>query len=216
MQNVNLLKIPVVFINLDKEINKKQLMEKLLLGLGFKNIKRIDAVSADFIDQNTKYHETSYATACSSSFIKALESAHAPFLLLEDDIEINNFQSNIKIPRDADIVYLGGTRYGINGLKDSVGTDKTMFYQKTKDSNIVIPKGMLGGHAILILNENAREKMISEIKKNINTIQDMTFARMQIKKMCKFYAINPPLFYQYEQENATINPFYYNEAGTNE
>lgn len=123
----------------------------------------------------------------------------APFVVLEDDVVLDlNWErgNSLSIPEDADVVYLGGSRFGILSLDSNMDDGVDNKYFDRYDQNLVIPNGMLRSHALLILNENAKYKLIKNLTDNLFTIQDITMAKMQIKKELNFYAIDPPIYYQ--------------------
>lgn len=106
--------LPVLYINLKKDKERNQSTKTILKELGFKKIKRIDAVNKEKIKDlrcpygcaNCQYYKT---VAISRSHIKALKYAsrfNGPFLIVEDDIQLSeDFQTVFEIPQNADAFY---------------------------------------------------------------------------------------------------------------
>ena len=106
MRNLDLRDIPVAYINLDRDSQKKLNIEKTLQTLGFKYISRVPGV----------VHPTGNRAGCSMAQHNALHEFEPPFIILEDDATPLNFNPIITIPDDADAVYLGISSWGrMNG-----------------------------------------------------------------------------------------------------
>jgi hypothetical protein len=101
---IDLRNIPVYFINLVEQTQRRRNIVKTLSKAGFKYIYPVDAVK----------HKTSFL-GVSISHLKALrlgEKTGYPFIVFEDDIAINNFNPVINLPDDIDIFYLGVAKSG--------------------------------------------------------------------------------------------------------
>ena len=99
--NIDLLEIPVHYINLKKDKEKNDLIIKNLNNLGFKKITRHEGIQ----------HKNS-SIGCSRSHHMVLSKVKVPFILFEDDILINNFLSNVDIPENSEAIYLGTSSWG--------------------------------------------------------------------------------------------------------
>ena len=86
---LKLTDIPVVYTNHDDQPERKELLEKNLKDLGFKNIIRVSG----FKDPIGK-------RGCAYSHAVALEEIDPPFILLEDDCLPLNFVDDIITPHD--------------------------------------------------------------------------------------------------------------------
>lgn len=114
---IDLRSIPVYFINLPEQTARYKNVIKILSKAGFKNINRVEAVR----------HKT-YYLGVSMSHLKALrlaESTGYPFIILEDDVDVNKFINNFWLPDNTDIFYLGVAKSGkcseCNGLSMATG-----------------------------------------------------------------------------------------------
>jgi hypothetical protein len=186
----DLRKIPVYYINLDEEVEKKERTEKLLGEMGFKDVTRVSAIR----------HEAGRIVGCARSHHKILSSLSGPAVILEDDCALNkDFNGVIGYPIDADAVYLGISHWGryLNHSGPYVHTSKT-------DTECVRVYNMLATHAILYLSEEYRE-MCSRIAYHygyeVNNHLDIGFAENQ--KYFNVYALDEPLFRQYEWSAVT-------------
>lgn len=189
MNIVNLTDIPAHYINLKKDVEKNKSISNLLTSLGFSSIKRHDGI----------IHEKSNV-GCSRAHFQALNKLKTPFILFEDDVVELNFKKNIKLPVDADALYLGNSSWG--RFNSSSGP----FLRYKKESNELYRiYNMLSGHAILYLNEDYKEicKKISYYFGYVleDHYQDIGFA--EIQKYFNVYCLNTPMFYQTSNPNAT-------------
>lgn len=186
---IDLLDIPVFYINMAKDKHKKDHIEKQLAEVGFKNVTRIPAVE----------DKKNGRVGLSKSQLKALSQVAAPFIVLEDDADPNSFRSVIDVPDDADAVYLGNSQWGFqNGHAG--------FYLKYKSvegySDILRIYNMLSSHAILYLNQEY-VKMCQKTTKYCAEVypmpMDVPFAMIQ--RFFNIYAVNNPLFIQKDYED---------------
>ena len=134
MRNLDLREIPVAYINLDRDTEKKLRIETTLQALGFKYISRVPGV----------VHPTGNRAGCSMAQHNALHEFEPPFIIVEDDATPLNFKPVVSIPDDADAVYLGISSWGrMNGHSGP-------FVQyENIDDNLHRVYNMLGTHAIL-------------------------------------------------------------------
>lgn len=187
MRNLDLRDIPVAYINLDRDVEKKLKIETILQGLGFKNISRVPGV----------VHPTGNRAGCSMAQHNALHEFEPPFIILEDDATPSTFNPIISIPDDSDAVYLGVSSWGrMNGHSGP-------FVQyESIDDNLFRVYNMLGTHAILYLSKEYVSvcKKVSYKQYQIEDYIDIGFTDVQ--KYYQVYAFNEPLFYQ-ESSNGT-------------
>ena len=138
MNSLDLRKIPVLYINLEKHVEKNQNMQKILGECGFENIQRVEGVA----------RPDKPIAGCSAAHLKGLQELEPPFILFEDDCEIKNFRPIIEVPDDADAVYLGISSWGrMNGH-----SGPNVQYEKV-EGDLYRIYNMLSGHAILYLNK---------------------------------------------------------------
>jgi hypothetical protein len=187
MQNLDLREIPVAYINLDRDTEKKLKIETTLQALGFKNISRVAGV----------VHPTGNRAGCSMAQHNALHEFEPPFIIVEDDATPLNFKPIVSIPDDADAVYLGVSSWGrMNGHSGP-------FVQyESIDDNLFRVYNMLGTHAILYLDKEYVSvcKKVSYKQYQIEDYIDIGFTDVQ--KYYKVYSFDNPLFYQ-QSSNGT-------------
>ena len=150
--NLDLREIPVIYINLDRDVEKKEKIEKKnLKSLGFKTVIRSPG----------HLHPTGHRAGCSMKQHNALKELDPPFIILEDDATPSNFIPEIEVPDDADAVYLGVSSWGrMNGHSGPY-----VQYDEV-DNGLLKVYNMLGTHAILYLNKeyvSVSTKIISSI-----------------------------------------------------
>lgn len=99
--HLELKKVPVYYINLQKDTNRNQRMISMLDKFGFEQYTRIEAVE----HQNP-------LVGCSASHHFILENFKPPFIVLEDDCVLKTEYNQINLPDDADALYLGVSSWG--------------------------------------------------------------------------------------------------------
>jgi len=192
---LDLKKIPAVYMNLEKHVEKNNNMFNMLTEMGFVNICRVEGV----LDL-----ENSVA-GCSKAHHKALSQFKTPFILFEDDcvLAYDDYNLKIEIPDNADAVYLGVSDWGrMNGHN---GFYNQYDYVENQD-NLLRIYNMLGGHAVLYLSESYREMCVRVTHHSgyvIKNYQDVGFA--EIQKWFNVYCFNRPIFYQVDHPIGTRN-----------
>jgi len=185
---INLIEIPVFYINMSKDKHKKKHIEQQLSDLGFKNVTRINAVE----------DKKNGRVGLSKSQLMALSQVSAPFIVLEDDADPNSFEPVIEVPDDADAVYLGNSQWGLQ-------SSHAGFYLKYKKvegyPKILRIFNMLSSHAILYLNQEyvaVCQRTTKYCAETYPMPMDVPFAMIQ--RFFNIYAVNDPMFIQKDYE----------------
>ena len=189
--NLDLREIPVVYINLDRDTEKRERIEKFLSDLEFKTTIRCPGV----------VHEGVPKSVCALAQYNALHEIDPPFIILEDDATPINFKPEIEIPDDADAFYLGISSWGrMNGHSGPF-----VQYQEDVDGELLRVYNMLGTHAILYLTPEFVSvcKKVALHQATINEHIDIGFTDVQ--KYYNVYTFDTPLFYQ-TSSNGTNQP----------
>ena len=187
---LNLIDVPVFYINLDEQEEKRKATETLLKKLGFRYVQRFSAIK----------HETGRIIGCARSHYEILRTQKPPFIILEDDCTLNKeFTNNLEIPDNADTLYLGISHWGryLNHSGPYVHTTKV-------NEDIVRVHNMLATHAILYLTESYVDickRVAHHFGYEVENHLDIGFA--EIHKLYNVYALNEPLFRQYEWSAVT-------------
>jgi hypothetical protein len=188
---INLTSIPVYYINLDGQDEKRKLTESLLKRLGFKYVERLPAIK----------HEAGRIIGCARSHYEILSrNLKPPFIILEDDCTLNkDFIPEIELPDNADALYLGISHWG-RYLNHS---GPYVHYDKVSD-DIVRVYNMLATHAIMYISREYVDicKRISyhygyEVENHL----DIGFA--EVHKLYNVYSFDEPLFCQYDWSAVT-------------
>lgn len=183
--NLDLREIPVVYINMDKDVDKRERIENHIDRLGFKTKIRVPGV----------VHEDGARAGCALAQYNALHEIDPPFIILEDDATPFDYNPIISIPDDTDALYLGISSWGRMNSHSGPFV-QWEYYFKEVDINLLRVYNMLGTHAILYLNSeyiSVCEK-IAYHQHNIDEHVDIGFT--DIQKYYNVYAFNQPLFYQ--------------------
>jgi hypothetical protein len=179
---INLLKIPAVYMNLKQHTEKNEKIKNLLSKCGFETIIRVEGV----------YKPDNPPAGCSAAHYNGLSEIDPPFILFEDDCLLHNFKDTIEVPNDADAVYLGVSEWA----RYFSFSGPFVHYEKITE-DIVRVYNMLSGHSILYLTEDY-VKMCKRISLHASEVigynQDPGFAEVQ--KYFNVYSVNDPFFKQ--------------------
>lgn len=190
--NLDLREIPVVYINLDRDIDKKEKMEKTLTELGFKTIIR----SPGYL------HPTGNRAGCSKAQHIALQVLpEPPFIILEDDATPKNFEPIIEVPDDTDAVYLGISSWGrMNGHSGPF-----VQYEEYIDCNLLKVYNMLGTHAILYLSKEYASVCTKIAEHQFKTEGFIDVGFTDVMKYYNVVAFDDPVFYGASSYNGTYH-----------
>jgi GR25 family glycosyltransferase involved in LPS biosynthesis len=181
---INLLKIPVFFINLNVDPIKRKKTEELLSELGFEDVRR-------FSGFETSIPKLGCATS-HNLVLREILKIPGPVLVFEDDISVTeNFASTIEIPSDSDAVYLGTSAYGLyqNGGEKKISAEKynETFYRMYN---------MLAAHAILYVKKDYIKFLIKATQFMIDIHDNQDKARAATMRFFNIYSFDSPMFFQ--------------------
>ena len=186
---INILDIPVFYINMAKDIHKKEYIEFRLKEKGFTNINRIDAT----------HDKDNGKVGLSKSQFRALSQIRAPFIILEDDADPKYFEPTIDIPDDAHALYLGTSQWGY--MQSHAG-----YYLKYKPvkgmKHLFRIYNMLSSHAILYLDQEYVEmckRTTRYCAEEYPMPMDVPFAMIQ--RFFNIYCLDKPMFIQKDYED---------------
>jgi hypothetical protein len=188
---INLLEVPVYYINLDEQDEKRKLTESLLKNLGFKYVQRFSAIK----------HEAGRIIGCARSHYEILSrSIKPPFIILEDDCALNKeFNPIVELPDNADALYLGISHWGRYLNHSGPYVHITKF-----NDEIVRVHNMLATHAIMYITQeyiNMCKRISYNFGYEIENHLDIGFA--EIHRFFNVYSFDKPLFGQYEWSAVT-------------
>lgn len=180
---VNLTDIPAYYINLDKDIEKRENVEKSLESLGFKNVNRFAGFQEDLKRVGVaKSHQ---------ALLRQLVESPTPFIVFEDDIQVGSFVDQIEVPSDADAFYLGNSIFGLYG-----GSGQRKVSVERVDRETFRLYNMLAAHAIVYFNKEYIKFLIQAIDFNLSIETNQDKARAETMKYWKIYGYHNPMFYQ--------------------
>ena len=188
---VKLTDVPVYYVNLEGDDEKRKHTESMLKNLGFKYVERFDAIR----------HEAGRIIGCARSHHEILsKDIEPPFIILEDDCALaKDFVDEVELPDNADALYLGISHWG-RYLNHS---GPYVHYSECND-DIVRVYNMLATHAIMYTSKSYIDicKRISytfgyEIENHL----DIGFA--EVHRFYNVFSFNEPLFRQYDWNQVT-------------
>lgn len=203
---IDIRDVPVYFINLDEQIDRRKSTESVLDILGFNNVTRISGVTGFGKNRgNTIAHINAISAA--------LESTSGPFAIFEDDIFIKNPNTIIDVPDTADALYLGISKWG---LYNGNGYKRISIEQHSKDLYRIY--NMLSTHGILFFNRDFAKLLIKAYDFIVSTNEPVDKANAELIKYFEVYGLTDPLVYQHGINEKTTNftlpgPNYTNKFG---
>jgi hypothetical protein len=189
---VNLIDLPTYYINLDKDIDKKNNVEQSLQNLGFSDVRRF----AGFEESVKRVGVAKSHRAILENLLKI----DTPFVVFEDDIQVASFVKQISVPTDADAFYLGNSIFGLYG-----GSGKKRISVERIDEETFRLYNMLAAHAIVYFNKEYIKFLIQAIDFNLSIETNQDKARAETMKYWKIYGAAQPLFYQPGRHEAFTN-----------
>lgn len=188
---IDLRKVSLIYINMDKDVERNESMHDLISGFGFTKTFRSSGV----------YVQNDSLKGCATSHYEILSTINSKTIILEDDCVLMNNDPIIEVPDDADAVYLGLSEWGY--LKD-VSKPNNYLFEEVKDfPGIYKVNGMLATHAILYINKDYIRtcERIAKYSADNSVHVDQGFARVQ--RYFNVYAVSNPIFYQSSNKEAT-------------
>jgi hypothetical protein len=184
MNTINILDIPVFYINMDQDVEKRNSLEKALSDKGFRSVTRIPGVGGlGKIDGITAAHIKTISYA--------IETVGVPFIILEDDVILNDIKYKLDFPEDSDAVYLGISTWGVYN-----GTGHKQISIEKYDENFYRVYNMLSAHAIMFLNLDYAKMILRSYDFFLSVSEPMDKANAELAKYFNVYGLEKPLFYQ--------------------
>jgi len=157
----------------------------MLKAHGFTDVRIVQGVKR-------KKKLTGVALAHLKTLRMALEECDGPFLILEEDVEIYKFNSEVFVPKYTDAIYLGVSTWG---LRNGHGENEKISFQKYNGGLYRI-FNMLAAHAILYTNRGYAEFVADNIPLFIEMETNQDKLRAETMKYFNVYALGAPIFYQ--------------------
>ena len=183
MKKINLLDIPVLYINMDDDKEKRERLESFLEQKGFTDVRRVRGTP-------NRRKKVGVAHAHKKALLTGLEIG-TPFIILEDDIVENKFKKQIEVPENTDAYYLGVSKWG---LQSGRGTQTISVERYNTDTFRLY--NMLSAHAILYLNMDYAKFLLKSVNFYIKIETNQDKGRAETMKYWNIYAEKDPLFAQ--------------------
>lgn len=155
---IDLLKTPFIYINLDEDEEKKNSILSKLKSVG---------VDQDLIYRIQAHRQDPPHVGILASQIKALKlglKLGIPFVILEDDVQIQDFESQIPLPDPCDACYLGVSSWGFDPGVTSLA--RVWSFESgwiPGKPGIAKISGMYSAHAILYCSKTYVEELIQNL-----------------------------------------------------
>jgi hypothetical protein len=205
-KTINLKEVQIYLINLEEDHERRNAIYEWCSRLGFLNPIIVPGIRS-----------TPHSIGLSEAHRNAIElgiESRKPFIVMEDDAFPNYEDESyiITIPEDAEAVYLGASRYGVD--YDNPHTHKdpgALFHQVNPDELIFRVFNTLTTHAILYIDKeyslSAMDVALKSFTTDVRPV-DLAFASYLLQNH-KVYFLKP-FFYQndpkkIEQSESTKN-----------
>lgn len=182
---INIKHLPIYYINLDSQEERRQSTEYTLNRLNFTSVTRVPGVACE-----------DGKVGCARSQHKVLSdsSISTPFLLMEDDCIFTGVDEfEYEIPDDADALFIGMSQWA-----RYLNFSGPFLHYKKIDDRLVRVYNMLAAHAVIYLNEEFRQ-VCSRISKysGYEIMDHMDIGYAEIQRYYNVYALNEPIFKQF-------------------
>jgi hypothetical protein len=189
MQFINLKELPIYYVNLEADVQRKINFLRWTKKKGFQKPVRIAGI------RSAEYY-LGLAEAQHKAVKIGIESG-GPFIIMEDDAAPNYEGENyvIKVPNDADAVYLGASPYAVDKNNPESAVKQAEFDKIGKDLYRV--KNTLSAHAILYLTERYAMAALNQLRLSFSSYPrhlDLAFAENLLPRYNVYFI--KPFFYQ--------------------
>lgn len=171
--------LPVVLVTTDE--GKVGEVKNKLKNLG---------LNIDYVSKTEKL--SNHAAGVANGHLKALSIFKAPFLIIEDDVQVRNSNLPLNLPEFADSVYLGISSWGLNNLNP----ENSSVVFKPVDNTFVRIYNMLSTHAIVYKSEVFVEMVKKICKYSILNETPFDVELAKIQKYFNILSLKDPVFYQ--------------------
>lgn len=179
---LDITKFPIYYIGMvDKNHSR---LEGALREAGFKKIKKSPGIP-------DRHKASGVAKAHMAALELALSECKGPFIILEDDVQIENLPKGITLPQDADALYLGLSMWGLKNGKGHVGISG-----EKQNGGVYRMYNMLAAHAILYVNHDYARFILESIPIFLRMKTNQDKMRAETMKYWNVYAVKTPVFYQ--------------------
>ena len=177
---IDITQIPVAYINLERDYMRNTQMQEMLSD--YSNVTRINAT----------YIKDDSVTALALSQSEAINSIAVPGLILEDDCVPADYRTQIEIPDDADIVFLGIW----DVTRPAITSGEYLPAYEIYDEDFVKVYSMQGSHAILFVSELGKQvgQRAYSISARTKVWNDAILNRAL--PFINAYAFRQPIFFQ--------------------
>lgn len=187
---IDLRKVKTVCISMQKSVNRRESIVRLMNRLGFQRWSFFDGIE-----------DSDPVVGCAKSHIAALKEHDfsEPLLLLEDDVDTTpHYEDILSIPRDTDALYLGYSWWAWSRDRATMSKLDTETCLQREGEYYRI-SNMTSAHAVLYMSEAYADAVVSEIDSYLldqsgNKHCDVAMAKVQ--KNYKVLATPKHYFFQ--------------------
>lgn len=202
---LNLCDIDCYVLNLDHQPERMKIMSERLAE---KNLK-FERVSATTFDSNqVGTQSVAGFMGCSMSHLTLLRRLKAPFLILEDDVEFTEHWTNmVSLPDETDALHLGASVFGYVKPNLLHSWPYTVLVSQYTE-RFKRAYNMCSTHAILYLNDNFIQRVISVIEDSLKGQRPWDVGLASIQKDHTYLIPNHPFVFQdnlAKYTNVTLN-----------
>ena len=158
------------------------------------NVQPIYSIPAELFNGNKiKSGASGYLKICNNAVNEMPQNGFKPFITLEDDVKkYREFPESITIPNDADLCYIGLSKWGITNKRDG---QQTVLY-KDIDENTIQVFNMLSTHGIIVCSIRGLCILQKCIMEDFFRGRGYDITLAKVHSRIKAYALKIPLVYQ--------------------
>jgi hypothetical protein len=190
---IDLTKLPVFLISPGTGKYATRLYEvfQRIVNAGFHNVT--------FVRSEPDPHPTNSLTRTVLKIFK--EQTTGPFIILEDDVQFEYLPTEVNIPEDTDLLYLGISKWIYPHSYETLGhgfhiCENAPGHTEEISDTLVRLHGTTSTHGIVYMNTAFKQEAIQKLTERLpyTTPHDLIFATLHTKY--KAYGLKKPLVYQ--------------------
>jgi hypothetical protein len=171
------------------------------VGEVFRRLVKAGFHTITFVRSTPDPNPTDSLTKTVIQILEAQAGHGVPFLIFEDDVQFEHIPSQIDIPEDADLLYLGVSKWVYPHSYETLGEgfhicENGQGHTTEVSDTLVRLKGTTSTHGILYRGEAFKADAVEKLKERLahHTPHDLIFATLHAKYNA--YGLKEPLVYQ--------------------
>lgn len=214
---VDLMTIQHIVLNVPTQTARKAhaIAQLTSLGVPHSHISVMSSIPLDQVPDHRRNGAMSMARVLYSKLVS--DGEFQPFAVFEDDMAVHEPVRTISFPNDADVVYLGLSKCGVQPVAPAHTIPPVLTIVKDPQfSHLVRVHNMLSMHGMMYVSRRGVSAVYTALIESVLRfpevpVWDITIARIQTNpNTATFYGLRRPLVYQTIQFNGQEEPTRFN------